>query len=310
MCFDRTFPPGLVVDVARRLEEGGVGRLWLIEDCFYTAGVSLAAAALTATERLGVGLGILPAVARNPAVTAMELATLCGLAPGRLLPGIGHGVQTWMGQMGARTASPVTTLEEVLVAVRRLLAGERVTMRGRHVHLEDVQLDQPPEEPPRVLAGVRGPKSLAMAGRNADGVVLAEPASPSYVRWALDQAGRPAGFHVAVFAAMCVDTDRRAAHERMAPWLAGLLDEPSAGLRVLPFFEDLLARRERLGIDGLVTMPADWWVEIAPVGTLDDAAAHVEALETAGAHTIGFFPAPDIGVAQRQLDHVVALAGR
>ena len=182
MCFDRTFPAPLVLDVARDLERGGADQLWVIEDCFYTAGVSLTAAALSVTERLTVGLGILPAVARNPAVTAMELATLCALAPGRFLPGIGHGVQDWMGQMGARPASPVTTLEEVLVAVGRLLDGERVTMHGRHVHLDDVQLDQPPPSPPPLLAGVRGPRSLAMAGRAAGGVVLAEPASSPYVR--------------------------------------------------------------------------------------------------------------------------------
>ena len=189
MCFDRTFPPSFVTEVAGRLDEGGADQLWVIEDCFYTAGVSLAATALATTERLAVGIGIMPAVARNPAITAMEIATLCELAPGRFLPGIGHGVQSWMEQMGALTPSPLATLEETIVAVRRLLAGENVTMHGRHVDLDDVQLDQPPSIVPPVLAGVRGPKSLQMAGRVAGGIVLAEPASPSYVTWALEQAG-------------------------------------------------------------------------------------------------------------------------
>ena len=193
MCFDRTFPPSFVTEVARRLDEGGADQLWIIEDCFYTAGVSLAATALATTERLTVGIGILPAVARNPAITAMEIATLCELAPGRFLPGIGHGVQSWMEQMGALTPSPLTTLEETIVAVRRLLAGENVTMHGRHVDLDDVRLDRPPSIVPPVLAGVRGPKSLQMAGRVAGGIVLAEPASPSYVTWALDQAGNRPG---------------------------------------------------------------------------------------------------------------------
>ena len=82
MGFDRTVPPPFVLEVARRLEDGGADQLWVIEDCFYTAGVSLAASALAVTERLQVGTGILPAVARNAAITAMEVATLCGLAPG------------------------------------------------------------------------------------------------------------------------------------------------------------------------------------------------------------------------------------
>jgi 5,10-methylenetetrahydromethanopterin reductase len=310
MCFDRTFPPRFVTEVAHHLDEGGADQLWIIEDCFYTAGVSLAATALATTERLNVGIGILPAVARNPAVTAMEIATLCGLAPGRFLPGIGHGVQSWMEQMGALTSSPVTTLEETIVAVSRLLAGESVTMHGRHVDLDAVQLDQPPSIVPPVLAGVRGPKSLQMAGRVAGGVVLAEPASPSYVTWALEQAGRPAGFHVAVFSALCVQDDRESAFRIMAPWLAGLLEDPNAGCRALPFFDDLLARFADQGVEGLVTMPVEWWAELAPIGTLDDAIAHVEALERAGVDSIGLFPAPVLEIARRQIDDVLAIARR
>ena len=310
MCFDRTFPPGFVTEVAHRLDEGGADQLWVIEDCFYTAGVSLAATALAITERLNVGVGILPAVARNPAVTAMEIATLCGLAPGRFLPGIGHGVQAWMEQMGA-----LTTLEETIVAVSRLLAGETVTMHGRHVDLDAVQLDHPPSIVPPVLAGVRGPKSLQMAGRVAGGVVLAEPASPAYVTWALEQAGQPAGshapkFHVAVFSALCVQDDRESAFRIMAPWLAGLLEDPNAGCRALPFFDDLLARFADQGVEGLVTMPVDWWAELAPIGTIDDAIAHVEALERAGVDSIGLFPAPVLEIARRQIDDVLAIARR
>ena len=87
-----------MIEVAERLEADGLDQLWVIEDCFYTVAPSLAAAALARADRLQVGLGILPAVARNAAVTAMEIATLERLAPGRVIAGIGHGVQTWMEQ--------------------------------------------------------------------------------------------------------------------------------------------------------------------------------------------------------------------
>jgi alkanesulfonate monooxygenase SsuD/methylene tetrahydromethanopterin reductase-like flavin-dependent oxidoreductase (luciferase family) len=308
MCFDRTYPSGFVLEVARALEVGGADQLWVIEDCFYTAGVSLAGAALAVTERLEVGLGILPAVARNPAITAMEIATLCGLGPGRVLPGIGHGVQSWMAQMGARPASPLTTLEEVIVAVTRLLAGETVTMHGREVHLDEVRLDRPPATVPPVLAGVRGPKSLAMAGRVAGGVVLAEPASPSYVRQAIEQAGRPEPFHVAVFSALCVERDRRDAYRWMAPWLEPIVRERTVALQALPFADDLVTRYERDGLEGLVTMPAEWWRELGPIGTMDDAVEHLHRLVEAGAHSIGLFPAPEIDVAREQLPQVLELA--
>jgi alkanesulfonate monooxygenase SsuD/methylene tetrahydromethanopterin reductase-like flavin-dependent oxidoreductase (luciferase family) len=310
MCFPRTYPAALVHDVAQRLESGGADRLWVIEDCFYTAGVSLSAAALSVTDSLCVGLGIVPAVARNPAITAMEFATLCGLAPGRFTPGIGHGVQSWMEQMGARPRSPLTALEEVLVAVRRLLAGEEVTMHGHYVHLDDVRLDQPPADPPVLLAGVRGPKSMAVAGRAAGGVVLAEPASPTYVRWAVDQARSPGDFHVAVFSALCVTDDRTAAYRIMAPWLAAMLERANVSLTVLPFFDELAARYAERGVDGLATMPSEWWAELGPIGTLEDAAAHIAALESAGVHSIGLFPSLDPEVGMRQISDVLALAAR
>ena len=84
LCFPRELPAALVVEFATALESGGADELWVIEDCFYTAGPSLTAAALARTERLSVGIGILPAVARTAAMTAMELATLAALGPGRL----------------------------------------------------------------------------------------------------------------------------------------------------------------------------------------------------------------------------------
>ena len=77
-CFDRLLPAPFVIEVAEALEAADVDQLWVIEDCFHSAGISLAATALARTARLTVGIGILPAVARNPAITPMELATLFG----------------------------------------------------------------------------------------------------------------------------------------------------------------------------------------------------------------------------------------
>jgi hypothetical protein len=57
-------------------------------------------------------------------------------------------------------------------------------------------------------------------------------------------------------------------------------------------------------------MPPEWWAEIGPIGTLDDAVAHIEALEAAGVHSIGLFPAPDVDVATAQVEDVVRLATR
>lgn len=306
MCFDRTFDPALITDFARALD-ARAEQLWVIEDCFYTGGISLAAAALAVTEELTVGLGILPARARTAAITAMEIATLCGLAPGRVLPGIGHGVQDWMAQMGVRPQSPVTALDEVLSSVGPLLDGEQVSTDGPYVYLDHVQLDQPPVPRPPVLAGVRGPNSLALAGRVADGVVL-DMAGPAYVRRAIKQADPPGPFRVVTVTAFVTADRRMDAYRSAAPWLAGQLESPSASIRAVPFFDELMAVFQRDGPDGLASIPADWWSELGAIGTLDDAMSHVEALEAAGVDDIAMFPAPDPAIARAQLDDVVRLA--
>jgi len=310
MCFDRTFPAAAIHEYARRLETSGIEQLWVIEDCFFTAGVSLAASALSVTERLQVGIGILPAVARNPAITAMEIATLCQIAPGRFHPGIGHGVQDWMGQMGARTPSPLTTLDETITVVKRLLAGEEVTFDGREVTLDGVRLDQPPSQVPSVVAGVQQEKSLALAGRVADGVILVEGAGPTYVNWALDSAGRPEGFRVVTFTMMAVADDRRTAYGFVAPFVAGLIADRRPAFRVLPFFDEIAAMVADGGHEVLLDMPHDYWAEIGAIGTMDDALTHVEALEASGVSSINVFPGDEIEIAWEQMPGVAELAAR
>jgi alkanesulfonate monooxygenase SsuD/methylene tetrahydromethanopterin reductase-like flavin-dependent oxidoreductase (luciferase family) len=214
-----------------------------------------------------------------------------------------------MEQMGARTPSPVTTLDEVLTAVRRLLRGETVTFDGRFVTLRGVALDQPPDPVPPVLAGVRGPRSLAMAGRSADGLVLAEGAGPSYVRQAIERAGSHHDpFRVSVFTSLCVTDDARDAHRIMAPFVAQLCAQPTPNIQAHPHFPDLHDRWSRAGEAGLRDMPATWWRELGAIGTFDDAVAHVAALHEAGAHDVALFPAADVNVARDQARDVARIA--
>lgn len=165
-------PPEELRDVARSAEAAGIAQLWLWEDCFCEGGLSAATAALAWTERLHVGVGLLPVPLRNPALAAMEIATVARMFPGRFHPGLGHGVLEWMEQVGARVASPMTLLREYTTAVRDLLHGRTVDVDGRYVRLRDVALDWPPATPPPLLVGGRGPKTVGLAGEVADGVIL------------------------------------------------------------------------------------------------------------------------------------------
>lgn len=190
-------PPEELRAVVEAADASDVDELWLWEDCFLEGGLTTAAAALAWSSRLRVGVGLLPVPLRNPALAAMEIATLARLFPDRLVVGLGHGVQEWMGQVGARADSPMTLLREHTIAVRDLLRGRTVTVSGRYVRLDAVRLDWPPPSPPRLLVGARGPRTVALAGEVSDGVLLDGVTDPEVVRRARAVVGAAA--HVAAY---------------------------------------------------------------------------------------------------------------
>jgi len=298
VCFHRDEPAAQVIERSKQAEELGFDEFWLIEDCFFTAGVSLAATALAVTESIQVGLGIMPVVARNAAMTAMEIATVAQISPGRFHAGLGHGVQDWMRQMDAAVDSPLTVLEETFDAVQRLLAGEQVSVDGRYVTLDQVKLDQPPTVKPLVSAGVRGPKSLEIAGRLAEGTILADFVSAEYVRWVRDIVG--AHHRITVFASLAMGPVE--AHADIRQGVGGYLAEVAGGavspnvptsLQLATFFDELSARAKATSwFDAAVAMPDDWWNQILPFGEPHQAAQYVHGLVEAGADAVAFFPSP------------------
>ncbi len=265
--------PETLPDQARAAEAAGVDELWLWEDCFLAGGIAASATALAATRRIAVGLGIMPAPVRNPAFAAMEIATLARLHPGRFHAGIGHGVDEWMRQIGAKPASQLTLLEETVGAVRALLDGRRVDTEGRYVRLRDVALDHPPARVPRVSVGVRGPRSLELAGRVAGGTILDSLSSPAYVRWARERidagraaAGRTDAHRVTVYAFVATDADGEAAiradldKRRSAGGAqAAFLDAPLGDLAILGS-----ADARRASLDALAQAGADCVVLVSP----------------------------------------------
>ncbi|MFC8851792.1 LLM class flavin-dependent oxidoreductase [Streptomyces sp. NPDC057144] len=249
-----------VVGVA---DEVGLEELWLWEDCFREGGISTAAAALAWTERVRVGVGLLPVPLRNVALTAMEAATLHRMFPGRAVLGVGHGVQDWMGQVGARVESPLTLLREHLLALRSLLRGDRVTVKGRYVQLDDVALDWPPQQAVEVFAGATGPRSLRLTGEAADGTVLTANTPPDGVRRArrlIDEgraaAGRGDDAHkvvVYLLAATGAGAGERLRGELVAE---GVADVPGLGVAGdAQAVADAVRRLAEAGADTVILQP-------------------------------------------------------
>jgi 5,10-methylenetetrahydromethanopterin reductase len=222
-------------DFAARAERAGLDELWVVEDCFLSGGIAMAATALAVTRRLRVGIGLLPVVARNPVIAAMDIGSLARLHPGRFAVAFGHGVSDWMRQIGAYPRSRLAALEEVTTAVRALLHGETVSIDGSHVRLDNVKLEDPPKTPPRILIGTTGPRGLRIAGRSADGILLAEGAGAPFVESAVrcsTEAGGDTLVECVVYVWARIDDDERRANDVLGPaidhWLgSGRYPEPS-----------------------------------------------------------------------------------
>lgn len=233
-----TIAPERLRSLAVAAEDAGLDELWVWEDCFKQTGVASATAALAWTERLDVGISLMPVPLRNPALTAMEIATIARMFPGRFTAGIGHGVQFWMGQAGAKPASPLTLLAEHATAIRHLLTGETVTTSGRYVQLDEVKLDWPPDPIPPLMIGGFGPKSVALAAELGDGNLFGNAFTDDQVRdliaavrAAKTAAGRPDADRPRIVAAEIAATGA-GAQQRLDAELPIWGAEPGAGVGV------------------------------------------------------------------------------
>ncbi len=301
--FRREHAPEKLPGFARRAEEAGFDELWVVEDCFYGSGIASAAVALACTDSINVGLGIMPAVVRNPVFAAMEIATLARLYPDRFLPGLGHGMADWMRQIGAFPKSQLQALEEVTVIIRALLAGDQFSFNGEHVQLDQVELVHPPENIPPISLGVRGPKSLALSGRVADGTILAEYSAPVYISWASEQiaAGKPeADFDIAhritVFALTCADSTIATGRQQLRPIVAAAIASGGIDAQIAPMgiMTQVQAYMKSGGQERLETeMPDTWIDQLAIAGTPEEWKLAIRNLIDSGANSVVLVPLPD-----------------
>ncbi len=286
-----------ITRTARKAEELGFGELWFSEDCFFTGAMSGVTAALSVTERLPVGIGIVSAVTRHPALLAMELATISRLYPGRVLAGVGLGVPAWLDQMGIRPSAPLAAIRECITNVRRLLAGEQVTMAGKVHTFRDVQLTHLPAGKIPIYTGLVNEKPLHLSGEIADGTVLSVLAGVDYIRWACERiregattAGRDDEPHrIVTYALFSVDRDSRKAKEAVRDAIAFYLEAmPNNALSqvygITGEVEDMLAR------GGAATvareMPEQWLDDLAVAGEPDECVEKLRAFLDAGSDTI------------------------
>jgi probable F420-dependent oxidoreductase len=156
----------------RQLPDWGYTDVWSAEVAGADAFTPLALAAAS-EPRLNLGTAIVPVFTRGPALIAQSAAALAAAAPGRFSLGLGASspaiVEQWNGLAFDR---PLQRTRDVLRFVKAALAGELVDGSFDSFTVHRFRLEQPPPEPVPVLLAALRPRMLALAGREADGVIL------------------------------------------------------------------------------------------------------------------------------------------
>ena len=175
-----------VVAAAERL---GFDEVSLPESRLFNSAMPIAAAALHATQRITVRIGVANPVFRHPVLLALEAATLADIGPGRLRFGLGAAEWTvrrfGMAPPGWR---PLTHTVEAVRAVRRLTAGQQLDFTPSTFDVAPgLRLDRPPAAPVPVDVGAVSRRMMEVSGEFADGVQLGAITSVGYTRWARER---------------------------------------------------------------------------------------------------------------------------
>jgi alkanesulfonate monooxygenase SsuD/methylene tetrahydromethanopterin reductase-like flavin-dependent oxidoreductase (luciferase family) len=164
--------------LARMADEGGADSLWVADHLFYRdekveigihESFTLLTAVAAVTTRVQMGPLVAATSFRSPGMLAKIATTLDSVADGRLILGLGCGWHEAEYQsFGYPFDHRVGRFEEILSAVRSLLRGERVTVAGRWIDLNDAVLLPRPERAIPLLIAANGPRMLEITARFAD----------------------------------------------------------------------------------------------------------------------------------------------
>jgi 5,10-methylenetetrahydromethanopterin reductase len=300
------------IELAERL---GYRRAWCYDSpAMYADPWMVLALAAGRTHAIGLGPASLVPSLRHPVVTAAALATLAGLAPGRVSTAFGTGLtgRMLLGERPLRWAA----VEEYVAAVRALLRGEEARWNGSLV-----RLTQPPgfaagrPAGVAVLVAADGPRGRAVAARLGDGVLTTrvprDPAAGQGRRQVLlafgtilDDGEDTTSPRVAVAAGPALAAAYHASYEARG---AGGVDKLPGGREWREAVEAVEVSRRHLAVhDGhlvalgrpdqvLLARAAPLLASWTMTGTRTDIGARLRALPEAGITEVAYQPmGPDI----------------
>jgi len=309
------------IALAQAAEAAGFDQLWVSNDLFLRSDLVILAAVACATQRIELGTGILNPYTINPAEIAMFAATMDELSGNRFNLGIAAGAGEFLKWVGIEQEKPLAATRETILAVRQLLAGERVELRGDFLRwTEEAYLRFKAPRVTPIYVGAMGPKMLTLAGELADGVLplLFPPEHYFGVKPYIDQgiATRSASlarldFAACLWVSLAEDgvAARRVLAQKIAYYghaLGPLIYERLGVTRedFLPIEHAIMVERDE---DKAISLVDERMLRIGVVGQPKDVIERLEPLVAAGAQHLSFGPplGPDVLAAIQLLGQVV-----
>ena len=267
-------PPSLMGQVqwAEDAEQQGFDSFWLPQ-VFGADVLTVIALAGQRTNRIELGVAVVPTFPRHPVVLAQQALTAQTATGGRFTLGIGVSHQSTIEDwLGLSYDKPARHIREYLSVLRPLLNEEGVDFHGREFRVNGA-LQVPDAMPCPVLVAALGPVMLGIAGELADGTITwmagvktVETHIVPRIRAAAAEAGRPEP-RVCVGVPVAVTDNADAARERAA--------------RLFHSYGLLPSYRRMLDMEG-VQGPAD----VAVVGNEADVERQLRSFADAGATDI------------------------
>ncbi len=181
------------------LEQAGVDSLWLPENVYspLVEPFTGMAFALSRTRRLKAGSGISVLPGRHPVLVAKQLASLAGLAPGRVLPvfGLAPAQEAERALFPVPSGQRAAVFDESLTLLRLALTSETFSFEGSFFTVPGASVAPLPAKPLDIWLGGSAPGGLRRVGRLADGWLgsLLTPAEAGAAVAAINEAAAEAG---------------------------------------------------------------------------------------------------------------------
>jgi 5,10-methylenetetrahydromethanopterin reductase len=150
-----------------------------------------------ATKKIHFGTAVTNMVYRDPTITANSFATLNEISEGRAIIGLGTGDGP-VYSLG-RTATKLVDFENGLRTIRDLLHDRGIDVpKSKERAGGNVQL-KVGKRPAPIYISAEGPKTLRVAGRTCDGVILGTGFDREVTAWArqrINEGAKEAGRHL------------------------------------------------------------------------------------------------------------------